>query len=261
MKTKHPFITGIMIAVYVFVFLPILVVILMSFNASRYGTFPFEFSLEWYKLLFSGGDLGRATVLTIWFSLGVMLTTVTIGIMTSVGLKAIGFRFSKTYTALLNLGIIIPWLVLGISMLMIFNMIGLGRSYLGMFLGNVVVALPYVVLLVHPALISLNDSIERAARTLGASSLRAFFTIVLPSILPAVAAGSLMSFMVCFNNFIIQYYLAPFGERTLPLEIYNLVRVGYKPDINALASIMILVSVGFVLLIYKLGYGAKKSLF
>ncbi len=67
--------------------------------------------------------------------------------------------------------------------------------------------------------------------------------------------------MVCFNNFVIQYYLAPFGVRTLPLEIYNLVRVGYKPDINALASIMVVVSVGLVLLVSRLGFGKKKGLF
>ena len=154
-----------------------------------------------------------------------------------------------------------PWLVLGIAMLILFNMTGLGRSYLGMFLGNTVVVLPYVVLLVYPALLEQKPNAESAARTLGASPLRVFWTVTLPGILPAVAAGGLMALMVCFNNFVIQYYLAPFGVRTLPLEIYNLVRVGYKPDINALASIMVVVSVGLVLLVSRLGFGKKKGLF
>ena len=144
---------------------------------------------------------------------------------------------------------------------MIFNFIGLGRSYLGMFLGSFVCVLPYIVLLVYPALMSLDKNIEYAARTLGASSRRTLFTIVLPEIVPALLTSSLMAFMVCFNNFVIQYYLAPFGVRTLPMEIYNLVRVGYKPDINALATIMMLISISLVLLVSKLGYGTKKGLF
>lgn len=109
------------------------------------------------------------------------------------------------------MGVIIPWLVLGVALLMIFNFIGLGRSYLGMYLGNSICVLPYVVLLVYPALCELNDNLEFAARAMGASPLRAFFTVVLPGIFPAVAAGGLMAFMVCFNNFVIQYYLAPFA--------------------------------------------------
>jgi ABC-type spermidine/putrescine transport system permease subunit II len=103
--------------------------------------------------------------------------------------------------------------------------------------------------------------VEYAARTLGASPRRTLVTIVLPALLPAILTSSLMAFMVCFNNFVIQYYLAPFGIRTLPMEIYNLVRVGYKPDINALATIMILVSVSLVLLVNRLGYGSKKGFF
>ena len=180
--------------------------------------------------------------------------------MTSLGLKRSNAKFAKVFSALLNMGVIIPWLVLGVALLMIFNFIGLGRSYLGMYLGNSICVLPYVVLLVYPALCELNDNLEFAARAMGASPLRAFFTVVLPGIFPAVAAGGLMAFMVCFNNFVIQYYLAPFGVRTLPLEIYNMVRVGYKPDINALATIMVLVSTALVYLVNKLGYGSKRSL-
>ena len=260
MKKRYPFIRAVMIVVYAFIFLPIFIVALMSFNASQYGTFPFVFSTKWYVRLFTGASLGGATWLSIWFSLLVTLTMAVVGVMTSLGLKRSNAKFAKVFSALLNMGVIIPWLVLGVALLMIFNFIGLGRSYLGMYLGNSICVLPYVVLLVYPALCELNDNLEFAARAMGASPLRAFFTVVLPGIFPAVAAGGLMAFMVCFNNFVIQYYLAPFGVRTLPLEIYNMVRVGYKPDINALATIMVLFSTALVYLVNKLGYGSKRSL-
>lgn len=253
MKKKYPFIKAIMICFYVFLFLPIGIVILMSFNSSPYGTFPFEFTTKWYEMLFSGSELGAATGLSVGFSLLVTLAAIIIGIMTALGMRRIGVRMAGVYSGLLNTAIIIPWLVLGIGMLLLFSALGLGRTYAGMLLGNTVVVLPYVVLLVYPALCSMTGNIENAARTLGAGPGRVFFTVTLPSIVPAIAAGGLMALMVCFNNFVIQYYLAPFGVRTLPLEIYNLVRVGYKPDINALATIMVLVSIVLVIVVYKLG--------
>ena len=151
MKKRYPFIRAVMIVVYAFIFLPIFIVALMSFNASQYGTFPFVFSTKWYVRLFTGASLGGATWLSIWFSLLVTLTMVVVGVMTSLGLKRSNAKFAKVFSALLNMGVIIPWLVLGVALLMIFNFIGLGRSYLGMYLGNSICVLPYVVLLVYPA--------------------------------------------------------------------------------------------------------------
>ncbi|HHV42930.1 MAG TPA: ABC transporter permease [Clostridiaceae bacterium] len=261
MRKRAPWIKLTIILTYLFLFSPIIIVMVMSFNTSQYGTLPFVFTTSWYKMLFSGAGLGKATWLSIWFSFLVTLASAAVGLVTSLGLRRMPEKWAHRFISWLNLAVIIPWLVLGVALLMIFNFIGLGRSYLGMFLGSFVCVLPYIVLLVYPALMSLDKNIEYAARTLGASSRRTLFTIVLPEIVPALLTSSLMAFMVCFNNFVIQYYLAPFGVRTLPMEIYNLVRVGYKPDINALATIMMLISISLVLLVSKLGYGTKKGLF
>jgi ABC-type spermidine/putrescine transport system permease subunit II len=260
-RKRAPWLKLMMVLTYLFLFAPIIVVMVMSFNTSQYGTLPFVFTTGWYQRLLSGVGLGKATWLSIWFSFLVTLAGSLVGILTSLGLRRLPEAWARRFISWLNLAVIIPWLVLGIALLMIFNFVGLGRSYTGMFLGNFVCVLPYVVMLVYPALMALDKNVEYAARTLGASPRRTLVTIVLPSLLPAILTSSLMAFMVCFNNFVIQYYLAPFGIRTLPMEIYNLVRVGYKPDINALATIMILVSVSLVLLVNKLGYGSKKGLF
>ena len=95
---------------------------------------------------------------------------------------------------------------------------------------------------------------------LGASSFRVFKDITFPIIFPSVLSGWLMAFMVCFNNFVMQYYLAPFGVYTLPMEIFTLIRVGFKPDMNALASIMCVFSILIVLLLHKFGFSVKKIL-
>ena len=261
MRKRYPWIKLVMWIVYGFMFLPICIVVLMSFNKSQYGTFPFEFSLKWYEALFSGSDLGKATGMSLWFSLVVALAAIVIGILLALAMRRLGKRPAAMLQNLLNTAIIIPWLVLGIAMLILFHELGGARTYFGMFLGNTVVVLPYVVLLVYPALMDMKPNCESAARMLGARPLRVFFTVTLREILPAVAAGGLMALMVCFNNFVMQYYLAPFGVRTLPLEIYNLVRVGYQPDINALATIMVLASVALVLVVSRLGFTKKKGLF
>ena len=108
MKKRYPFIRAVMIVVYAFIFLPIFIVALMSFNASQYGTFPFVFSTKWYVRLFTGASLGGATWLSIWFSLLVTLTMVVVGVMTSLGLKRSNAKFAKVFSALLNMGVIIP---------------------------------------------------------------------------------------------------------------------------------------------------------
>lgn len=250
---RAPWIRAAMAAVYAFLFLPIVAVVLMSFNASPYGTFPFEFTTKWYAALFSGSELGQAALLSVGFSLLVTLAAVAVGLLTALAMARLKPAWAAGFSALLNAAIIIPWLVLGVAMLILFSAIGVGRTYVGMFFGNLVVVLPYVVLLVYPAMTQQDRDTLAAARILGAKPVRAFFSVTLPGIAPAVAAGALMALVVCFNNFVIQYYLAPFGVRTLPMEIYNLVRVGYKPDINALASIMAAISAGIVLLVYRLG--------
>lgn len=242
--------------VYAILFIPIVIVVLMSFNQSEYGTFPIKFTLDWYILLFTESNLLSATWLSIWFSFVVALAAVVIGVMAAIGMRGMSKKALNMFSTLLNVPIIIPWLVLSTALLILFNAVGIGRSYIGMFLGNLTVVIPYVVLVVYGRMSGTDTMPEEAARTLGAGSLRILIDITLPEAFPAILSGGLMAFVVCFNNFVVQYYLAPFGVRTLPLEIYNMVRVGYKPDMNALASIIMLFSVILVVLVSKLGFKA-----
>lgn len=245
-------------AVYAILFLPIVIVMLMSFNLSEYGTFPITLTFKWYSVLFSEGSLLSAAWLSVVFSFFVAAAAVIIGVMTSIGMRGLPNKLLDLFSTLLRIPIIIPWLVLSTALLIFFNAIGVGRSYIGMFLGNLVVDLPYVILIVYGRIEETDETPEKAAKTLGASPLRVLFDITLPNIFPAILSGGLMAFMVCFNNFVVQYYLAPFGVRTLPLEIYNMVRVGCKPDMNALASIIMVISTTLVIVIYKLGFKVKS---
>jgi ABC-type spermidine/putrescine transport system permease subunit II len=163
-------------------------------------------------------------------------------------------RFVQWLNAVMVATITIPWLILGLAMLLMLNALLMnGRTSWGLFVGDLAVVMPYVTLIVVARIQDLPPSLEEAARSLGARPAAAFWYVSGPLILPAVLSGGLMAFIVCFNNFVIQYLLAPFGVETLPMQIYSLVRVGYQPDINALATVLLISALVLVFLLTRLG--------
>lgn len=239
-------------------YLPLVTVMVLSFNASPYGTLPFEFSLRWYQELLSNDGLLRATLLSFQLGGAVALTAAVIGTTMAVWMVRKGKRAVVPVTGLLLSAITIPWLILGVAMLMVFNALGPGRGLAALFLGSLATSLPYMVMIVVARLREIDPSFEDAARSLGAPSRVVLMKIIVPLTAPAIAGGALMAFMICFNNFTIQYFLAPFGVRTLPLEIYTLVRVGYRPDINALATLVTVFTIVTVILLQWLGAGTRR---
>lgn len=245
-----------LVIVLVFMYIPIIAIIGMSFNGTPYGMFPYEFTTRWYTTLFTESNLPVATWLSLKFSLAVALTALVIGTLTSFGLQYWSPKWAKRFNSVMQLPIIIPWLVTSISILLLATFVGAGRSYITMFLGNLVVVLPYVVLLVNARFAEMDHAPEAAARLLGAGPVRAFWDVTLPAILPGVMAGGIMALIVCFNNFVLQYYLSPVGVNTLPVTVFTRIKSGYQADLNALSAIIVLVAVAIVILLSRLGYSA-----
>jgi ABC-type spermidine/putrescine transport system permease subunit II len=241
-------------------FTPLLIVVALSFNDSRFGTLPFEPSLRWYRQLLADRSLFTATRLSVQLSVLVALASAVVGTMLATWLVRYGRRLTVLVNGALLSAVTIPWLILGIAMLVIFNAVGIGRSWTALFLGCLVISLPYHVFIVVARLRTLDPALEEAARSLGASAVRTQARVILPLLAPAILGGSLMAFVICFNNFVIQYFLAPFGVRTLPLEIYTLVRTGYQPDINALATIVIAATLLVIVALQWLVGGVQRAI-
>jgi ABC-type spermidine/putrescine transport system permease subunit II len=238
----------------VILFLPLAVIILLSFNASPYGTLPFHFTLRWYRTLIAGSGLLAPTWLSVKLSAAVALSAGLVGTMSAVWLTRRATPFGSTlFTGALLTAITVPWLILGLAMLLVMNAIGVGRSLLSIYLGLLATVLPYVVFIVATRLRAMDADLEHAARSLGASPLTTFLRVTVPLTLPAIVSGTLIAFVVSFNNFLIQYFLAPFGTQTLPLKIYTLIRVGYLPDLNALATLIVAVTCIIILVLNRLG--------
>ena len=165
--------------VLAFMYIPIIAIIGMSFNKTPYGMFPYVFTTQWYKTLFTTSNLLPACILSLKFSFLVTLAAVVIGTLCSYGLQYYAPKWAARFNFVLQLPIIIPWLVTSISLLLMFSFLGSGRGMGTMFLGNLIVVLPYVVLLVNGRFQDMDRSPEAAARLLGASPLRVFFDITL----------------------------------------------------------------------------------
>ena len=157
------------------------------------------------------------------------------------------FRGKRILQILLFPPIAIPWLIIGTAMLTFFFWIGVGRGLHAMVLGHVALALPYVIVVVTARLRTFDPQLEEAARSLGATPWQTTLRVTLPWIAPGMVAAGLFAFAVSFDQFVISYFLAEPGVSTLPVEIYTAIRKGFTPEINAVSTIVILVSMTLLL--------------
>ena len=170
-----------------------------------------------------------------------------LGTTASIALFRYEFRGKKFLQALLFPPIAIPWLITGTAMLIFFFGVGIGRGLHAILLGHVALALPYVIVVVSARLQTFAPELEEAARSLGASQWQVTMRVTLPWIMPGVIAGALFAFAVSFDQFVVSYFLSTPGEATLPVEIYAAIRKGFTPEINAVSTIIIAVSMGVML--------------
>lgn len=238
--------------------LPLVTMIAFSFNESRFGTLPFHFSLEWYTVLANDKSLIEALNVSIRLAAQVTVYTVIIGTMLAMGIAKAAPGLKVPVNASLLIVLTVPPIIFSAGLLSVFDTIGLGKSELSLILASIVTSMPYIVLIVAGRLQDFDDSLVEAARTLGAGPVRSFLRITLPLISPTIIAGGLLSFVVCFNNFVIQLFIAPIGISTLPVQIYSMLRLGVTPDVNALGAIIIGSTVVIIVALHLLTGNAAK---
>ncbi|TPL54521.1 ABC transporter permease [Mesorhizobium sp. B2-4-6] len=242
-----------------FLYLPIVIMAAMSFNASPFYQLPFEWTTDWYASLWQNDQL----IAAIWNSIEIAVITTIIstvlGAMASLALYRHEFRGKKLLQALLFPPIAIPWLITGTAMLIFFFGVGIGRGLVAILLGHVALALPYVIVVVSARLQTFAPELEEAARSLGANQWQVTMRVTLPWIMPGVIAGGLFAFAVSFDQFVVSYFLSTPGQTTLPVEIYAAIRKGFTPEINAVSTIIIVVSMALMLLTARFfKFGGEK---
>jgi spermidine/putrescine transport system permease protein len=237
------------VLVYGFMFLPVAVVVLLSFNANQFGSFPMTgMSLRWFEELWNNDAVMRAFRTSIVLGLMTAVISTTLGILASLALVRYNVPGRNTITTLLIAPILVPEVVLAVALLLFLNWLGLGKSFALLLAGHVIFTLPFVILVVQARLVSIKRDVEEAALSLGASPVQTFFAVTLPLMLPAVAAGALFAFTISFDDITGTLFWKPGGVETVPTQIFSMLRNSISPEINALGTVMIVMTVGLPLL-------------
>lgn len=240
---------------FLFLYIPIISLIVYSFNASELVTVWTHFSLRWYVALFSDSELITAFWLSLKIAVATACASVVIGTWAGFVLARMGrFRGIGLYAGMINAPLVIPEVIQGISLLLLFVEMAkyLGwpaeRGMFTIWIGHVMMCLSYVAIIVQSRVRELDPSIEEAALDLGATPLRVFFTITLPMLSQALLAGWLLAFTLSFDDVVLSAFLSGPGSTTLPLVVFSRVRLGLNPEMNALATLFIsVVTVGVII--------------
>ncbi|MDR6265020.1 ABC transporter permease [Roseobacter sp. N2S] len=250
------------VLVYVFMFAPILVVLVLAFNSSQFGGFPIEgFSFRWFAKLYENEAIIRALRTSLLLGALTAVIATSLGILASLALVRYQFRGKDLITTVLIAPVLVPETVLAVGLLIFMRWLHVPRSFGLLLLGHSIIALPFVVLVVQARLVGIRRDYEEAARSLGASPLQTFFAITFPLMLPAVFAGALFAFTISFDNITATVFWRPSGMETVPTQIFGMLRNSVSPEINALGFVMICITVGVPLMAGALAryYTRKKN--
>lgn len=242
--------------VLAFLYLPIAVLIALSFNAGGLPTAWTGFSTKWYAALLGNADILGAAMNTLVVGLASTLIATVLGTALALGIETRA-RKGRTIEALVFAPMIIPDIVLAIALLSFFSLLGVPMGLPTIIVSHVVFNLAFVSAVVRARLKTFDWSVTEASSDLGASGLTTFRRVTLPLILPAVVAGALLAFTLSVDEFIIAFFTAGAGRdsTTLPMQIFAMIRFGVTPEINALAALVMAVSVTAVTLAQRLNRG------
>jgi putrescine transport system permease protein len=230
----------------IFLYLPIVLLVLYSFNASKLVTVWGGFSSRWYVALFHDEQMLDAIWITLRIGLLSASLATILGTFAAVALtRAGGFRGRLLLSGMIYAPLVMPEVVLGLSLLLLFVSLNLPRGFWTVTVSHATMTLCYAAVVIQARLASFDRSLEEAARDLGATPLRAFFTVTLPNIAPAIAAAWMLAFTLSLDDLVIASFTSGPGSTTLPMRIYSQVRLGVNPEINAVSTLLIgLVAIG-----------------
>ncbi|HEX5819641.1 MAG TPA: ABC transporter permease [Gemmatimonadales bacterium] len=243
---------------YAFLHLPLVVLMVFSFNRSRFSVQWKGFTLDWFARLAHRPDVLRALRLSVVVGLTSTAIATILGTLLAVALARYALRGRRVYEGLLYLPIVTPEIVAGISLLILFSTLGVTLGLGTIIIAHTAFSLPFVTVVVLARMAGMDRSLEEAAMNLGADELTTFRRVTLPQLLPGVVAAALLAFTLSFDDFVITFFVAGVGSTTLPLVVYSMVRKSVEPTINAISTIMLLVTTVLVWAADRLARGSAR---
>ncbi|MEL7649347.1 MAG: ABC transporter permease [Sedimentibacter sp.] len=244
--------------IFIFLYAPIVVLSLFSFNESKSRGNWTGFSLKWYVELFQDGDIRSAFYYTISIALISAVVSTILGTIAAIGINSMKGRMKSIMLNINYLPVVNPDIVTGISLMILYVSFNIDFGFKTMLISHIVFNTPYVILSILPKLKQMDVNMTEAAMDLGATPMYALRKVIIPEIKPGIITGFLMAFTLSIDDFIISYFTKGEGVTNLSIVIYSMARRGVKPTINALSTIMLTVVLVLMILINKRAGGAQK---
>lgn len=237
-----------MFVVYAYLYIPIIILVTNSFNEDRYGLSWKGFSWNWYERLFNNDTLIQAAFHSVTIAFFAATLATIVGGLTAIALYRYRFRGKQAVSGMLFIVMMSPDIVMAVSLLALFMVVGISLGFWSLLLAHVTFCLPYVTVTIFSRLNGFDARMLEAAKDLGASEVTILRKIILPLALPAVVSGWLLSFTISLDDVVVSSFVSGVSYEILPLRIFSLVKTGVTPEVNALATIMIVLSLGLVIL-------------
>ena len=237
-----------MFVVYAYLYIPIIILVTNSFNEDRYGLSWKGFSWNWYERLFNNDTLIQAAFHSVTIAFFAATLATIVGGLTAIALYRYRFRGKQAVSGMLFIVMMSPDIVMAVSLLALFMVVGISLGFWSLLLAHVTFCLPYVTVTIFARLNGFDARMLEAAKDLGASEVTILRKIILPLALPAVVSGWLLSFTISLDDVVVSSFVSGVSYEILPLRIFSLVKTGVTPEVNALATIMIVLSLGLVIL-------------
>ncbi|OBU10838.1 spermidine/putrescine ABC transporter permease PotC [Morganella psychrotolerans] len=239
---------GFMTIIYAYLYIPIIILIVNSFNSSRFGFSWQGFTTDWYSMLMNNDSLLQAAGHSLTMAVLSATFATVIGSLTAVALYRYRFKGKPFVGGMLFVVMMSPDIVMAISLLVLFMILGVSLGFWSLLFSHITFCLPFVVVTVYSRLKDFDVKMLEAARDLGAGEFTILRKIILPLALPAVIAGWLLSFTLSMDDVVVSSFVTGPGYEILPLKIYSMVKVGVSPEVNALATILMALSLFMVIL-------------
>ena len=253
-RERNPWLTLYAIAVYLFLFTPIAILILFSFNSSKRNFAWRGFTTDWYPRLFANDEVLNALLVTMQVAVVAVVLATVLGTILGLGLTRLSRSMRAPSETLLLLPMVTPEIIMGISLLLFFAQLFGGQGSIGQItIAHITFCISYVAVVVRARAANMDPQLEEAARDLGSSAIGAFRYVTLPLLAPAIAAGAMLAFALSFDDLVVTTFNSGVGSSTLPLYIYSKIRFGVTPEINAISTIIVAVTAIVILVAWRVG--------
>ena len=252
MRNRRPWLWTAALVAYAFLYVPLIIVVVYSFNNSRLNAEWVGFTLDWYRQLFSDADMLAAAVNSLIIGLTASVVSTILGTMAGVAM----YRHKTRLLPILVLTpIAIPEILMGVSLLIFFVLVNFTLGLVSVTFAHIAFCIGFVAIVVRARLAGMDESLTEAARDCGATPWEAFRYVTLPLIMPGVIAGALMAFTLSIDDFVITFFTAGAGTVTLPLQIYSMIKIAVTPEVNAVSSLLMLLTLALIIIASRLSPG------